>query len=381
MKPTFHKASKRWVVQYPPKLSTTGKRQSVYFATEEEAEEDVRSRVGEREEHGKAAVTAQERAMIIMAREVLGDLRELPKVLEHWRKTGDAAVRPRIVDDAVHTYLKTRKSEVTQRTFYKISGNLEGFVRAFEGRAVHSIHAGDLDLWLQSFSAGWTRKTAYAQLSPFFQWCLIHRHVAENPLELIKSPDTRKKLGKLYTPEQFVQMLEWSQANSFDVVLPYLALTGLCFLRTAELIRSYSSEHVLRWSDIKWSRRVVAVPHEVAKQTGRDSEERSIPFGESFERVMTSHIGKIRTGRIVEIFQADFSPIWQRMHDELGFAPIHNGMRRSCISYALAARQDLAVVQCARWCGNSEGTIKKHYRVGLSEEEGRRWFELPVLFY
>ena len=31
-------------------------------------------------------------------------------------------------------------------------------------------------------------------------------------------------------------MLEWSQQNSFDIMLPFLALSGLRFLRTSELV-------------------------------------------------------------------------------------------------------------------------------------------------
>jgi hypothetical protein len=54
-------------------------------------------------------------------------------------------------------------------------------------------------------------------------------------------------------------------------------------------------------------------------------------------------------------------------------------MRKSAISYTLAARPEVGIVQAAKWAGNSETTIKKHYEV-RTKEEGEKWFNLPVLF-
>jgi len=68
-----------------------------------------------------------------------------------------------------------------------------------------------------------------------------------------------------------------------------------------------------------------------------------------------------KEGRCVEILHRQFSEHWKTMHTKLGITPIHNGLRKSCISYALAADNDLGVVQAARYAGNSETTIRKHY--------------------
>jgi hypothetical protein len=76
----------------------------------------------------------------------------------------------------------------------------------------------------------------------------------------------------------------------------------------------------------------------------------------------------------------EFSKEWRRMHEALGFDPIPNGMRRSAISYTLAARPELGIVQAAKWAGNSEATIKAHYLEILTQEEGEAWFNVPVLF-
>jgi hypothetical protein len=68
------------------------------------------------------------------------------------------------------------------------------------------------------------------------------------------------------------------------------------------------------------------------------------------------------------------------MHTKLGLTAIHNGLRKSCISYALAADNDLGVVQAARYAGNSEATIRKHYLERLTPEDGKAWFAVQPLF-
>ena len=91
--------------------------------------------------------------------------------------------------------------------------------------------------------------------------------LAVNPLDKLEAPKTKRVGAKLYTPEQFVAMLQWSQANSLHIMLQFLALSGLCFMRTAELVRLYEEEEVLRWDDIGWDRKLIHVRGEVAKET------------------------------------------------------------------------------------------------------------------
>jgi hypothetical protein len=175
-------------------------------------------------------------------------------------------------------------------------------------------------------------------------------------------------------------MLEWSQQNSYNHMLPFLALSGLCFVRTSEIVRLLKDEQVMRWSDILWDRRLIHIRPEVAKQTQRESDERFSPFDSVFERAMASHVGRKSDELIVPIFHGEFSKLWRKMHSDLGIKPIPNGMRKSCISYTLAARPELGVVQAAKYAGNSEATIKKHYLERLEQKDGEKWFALPILF-
>jgi hypothetical protein len=377
MKPFKHSTG-RWCVQFGVK--TLGRREMRYYDTESAALADIRRVEKERKEHGKATVTADERASVHFLRSQIGNLGDLPEIIAHWKATGSGSVQATPVERAVDAFLAHQLPQVRERTQSDIRSRLKAFCRVFQGRMMHSIHSGDIETWLHSYTKPWTRRSYWKRILPLFAYALRHRMIAENPLELLESPKTKRVASKVYTPAQFVSMLEWSQAKSYDVMLPFLALSGLCFIRTAELVRLYSREQVMHWSDILWDRRLVHVRPEVAKETRRENDERFPPFGESFERVMLSHIESKATGMIVPMLHSEFSKLWRRLHSETGIKPIRNGMRKSCISYTLAAMPELGIVKAATYAGSSEATVKKFYLERLTQADGEAWFNLPHLF-
>jgi hypothetical protein len=46
----------------------------------------------------------------------------------------------------------------------------------------------------------------------------------------------------------------------------------------------------------------------------------------------------------------------------------------SAISYSLAVYPENSVVLTSQWAGNSEKTIRKHYRRLLKPDQGKAWF-------
>jgi hypothetical protein len=376
----FKHATGRWAVQYSAKNSGTGKRLMKYYETESDAAADIKTLQHEREEHGKASVTAEERQWVLFARKQLGDLDLLPKVIAHWKRTGDEAIRPTSVADAIQAFKNTQSKRVESRTFSDITWRLDKFATRFTGREIHQIHSGEIEQWLEEYPDGWSRKSMFKRLGPLFSYALRHRMLAVSPMTLLVPPETPSKRKSVYTPAQFQEMLRWAQSNSFNTLLPFLGLSGLCFLRTGELVRLYRHEKVLDWEDILWNRRKIHVREEVAKGTKRENDERFPPFSDSFENVMIGFRHTKRTGMVIPLLHHDFSKEWRRMHEALGFKPIKNGMRRSAISYTLAARPELGIVQASKWAGNSEATIKGHYLEILTQEQGEAWFNVPVLF-
>src|SRR5260370_7259224 len=76
--------------------------QTRYFGTQDKAEKALAEFKAEREEHGKQAVSSDERRWIGFARQQLGDLDLLPEVIAHWRKTGSAPLVPTTSDTSIH---------------------------------------------------------------------------------------------------------------------------------------------------------------------------------------------------------------------------------------------------------------------------------------
>jgi hypothetical protein len=119
--PFEHKG--RWCVQLPAKLSLTGKRQQLYYATETDAKKDIKERFGEALEHGRSVISTGERQMVAYARQQLGgDLRLLPEIIAHWRATGTGSVTPITVSDAVSAFQAWRIPKVSARTAFPTYG-------------------------------------------------------------------------------------------------------------------------------------------------------------------------------------------------------------------------------------------------------------------
>ena len=67
------------------------KRETHYFDSKEDATAFIAGFKTEREEHGKQAVTSEERRWIGFVKAQLGSLDILPDVIQHWRRTGPGA--------------------------------------------------------------------------------------------------------------------------------------------------------------------------------------------------------------------------------------------------------------------------------------------------
>jgi hypothetical protein len=74
--------------------------------------------------------------------------------------------------------------------------------------------------------------------------------------------------------------------------------------------------------------------------------------------------------------QNKLSALWRQLTDALKIERIDNGLRHSAISYSLAAYPETGVGLTASWAGNSEPSIRKHYKRLVKPEQGREWFSI-----
>ena len=79
-----HKAG-GWLFFVPAKLTANGRRKAVFRKNYNQANEALMRYKRDLREHGRAAITDEDRSYISMARAELGDLKLLSEVIRHWR--------------------------------------------------------------------------------------------------------------------------------------------------------------------------------------------------------------------------------------------------------------------------------------------------------
>jgi integrase len=322
--------------------------------------------------------------LITLRRELGDDFSLVPEILRDWHRTGEHLSKIEL-GEAVDEFLAYAEKEFpNKRTLSDIKSRLDRFKSEFGSRFVHEITVTEIEHWLAQFE-GWDRWSFFKRVRPFYKFAKRRRWIAANPMEEIPTPRTPTPERAIYTPDQFETLLIWAESEPYNVLTPFLVLSGFCFLRTSELVRLYRGEQVLQWEDIIWEENLVHVRPGVAKSTKRDSgDERFVPLNEAAKSWL-SYLVKVRkvhglpiTGECIPISHGDFSDIWIEMTDKAEVPRIPNGLRHSAISYSLAANPEHGVALTSQWAGNSEATIRKHYRRLIKPDVAARWFNVSL---
>jgi hypothetical protein len=363
----------------PAALSETGKRQAKYFDTKSDGETFISDLLEQRQEHGKRAVSSEEIHWINVARTELGSLDRLRDVLDHWSRTGKG-VKPISAHDAAEAFIRDRESEnLNPKTMDDIRWRVRRFGKTYGSTELHQITPGSIEGYLKTFPAGWSRKSHYKRLQPLFAFSKRQRWLIEDPFEELQPPETGKEPRVIYTPEDFAKLL--TKGVELDhTMCRFMALSGLAFFRTRELVRRLNSEPVLEWRDILWSRNEVHVREEVGKHTRRSSNERFVPLHHSLDHVLGVANANKREGRVVDCSISAFKRRIHKVFTEAKVDFIENGLRKSAISYWLAAHPEHGVGEVARYAGNSEGSCRRHYMRILTKEQGEAWFKAAIVF-
>ena len=141
--PSRH-ASGKWRVTVPAKLSDTGRRRDQYFDTKKAAEEFIADTLEERQEHGKQAVSSEERHWIQVVKTELGSLDKLRVVLDHWTRTGRGVV-PSSATEAAEAFIKDQEGAgLNPKTKDDIRWRLRAFGKDFNSTQLHQVTPGIL---------------------------------------------------------------------------------------------------------------------------------------------------------------------------------------------------------------------------------------------
>jgi integrase len=279
-------------------------------------------------------------------------------------------LQPVTARDAAAEFIRMKEADLTnQRTLGDINSRLNIFASYFGERLLHEIPAKDVEGFLGKYS-GWNRCSHLKRLRPFYKVAIRRRWIPAmaNPIEGLayRPPEPRRDI---YAPEDFEKLLRTAEKREFRDLRPYIVLSGFCFLRTSELVRKYRDEQVLTWEDVLWKEEIIHVRPGVGK-TG----ERDIPISPGAMRWLTEY--GYDEGHCVPMNEAKFSKAWIRLTNTAGVKRIIDGLRHSAISYSLSANPTHGVALTATFAGNSESTIKKHYRRLVRKAEADRWFAI-----
>jgi hypothetical protein len=357
----------------PAKLAHDGKRRAVYFPNRNAAYNAIMGLKYDLREHGKGAITADERAAITLARRELGDLSKLPEIIRYWKQFGPDAVTKTTLQDAIPKYLEYRATlDLDRRTQSDTKSALHVFSLNRHWQYVHEITTPEVREYMNQRAPGSSRKTAYKHLNLFFRWCKEERLVIVNPLDAIHSPADKAKEVEVYSVEDFEKLLRTANETDSDLV-PFLALSGFGMMRSGELIARYGDDPVLQWHNVIWERGLIDVPEAVAKQTRRAvGNRREFPLCDTLRHWLEAF--KTRKGRVVDLAEAEFRPRMNKLFAAAGVTSLDNGLRKSAISYYIAAHPADGVTLAARYAGNSESISRRYYLTWLTEEKGQAWF-------
>ncbi|MCX6952529.1 MAG: site-specific integrase [Verrucomicrobia bacterium] len=207
-----------------------------------------------------------------------------------------------------------------------------------------------------------TKVNLLTHLSVFFNFCTRHDLSSFNPVKKIERPSVKFSPPHVIRPETFSTLLHHCLTMGWAERLTLFVLVGFCGVRIEEASK-------LKWSDINFENKTVLVPAEVAKRHGFRMNK--IPSnGMTWLEAVRDHR---RSGRII-------GDNWKTLvrsaisSSKIGYKK--NCVRHSFCSYALASGWSLADVVAYMGHGGSPTMVFSHYRNVVSEEDGKRWFNI-----
>jgi integrase len=365
-----------WIVSEPATHTPSGKRINHYFRSKNAALDWASRYREERLEYGNQAVTPEERSAILFFREHVGDLKLLPEVVRHWRLTAPESIQQIKVSDAMERFLDWRQHQGrwTRSTAEDTRGRLAIFERSLGDRFIHELTPADIEDFLSVRGSAGTRAKFFDKLRLLFRYAKLHRFIAIDPFENMRSPAVDYEEIEIYTPLELERMLTVAEQLHPDMV-PFLALTAFGFLRTEELIPRFNGDPVLDWSAFDWTDGQIFVPHSVAKRARKNGgNHRSVPFNETLLHWIEPY--KKESGRIVKREKVDAYKVLRKIRTKAGVRNVPNGLRHSCLTYWMASHGEESLGTVSRWSGNSPEICKKHYVATVKRAEGTAWLAI-----
>jgi len=247
-KPSFKfiKSDSGWKVEIPERLSPTGKRQRVFFATRDEAKDYAAELRSDYEDHGtKASVISPSladeatRAAALLAPFGISLLDAARMAVA----TKNTELASSSIEDALSIFLKSKsgRSEAHANAYGYMKRDL---LKSFAGRMLSSITAAELLAHTEKSAptpAGFNALTRL--IRAFWRWCAKHPRDwcdAKRVEALERKETTKDEIGVL-DAAQCLKLLETAKKH-YPECVPGFAISLFTGMRKAELTRLQASD-------------------------------------------------------------------------------------------------------------------------------------------
>jgi len=386
MKALKDKRTGKWKILIPPALTGTGKRQYQSFDTKTAAEAKARL-IRERGVEPTKDIESGDLALLALIKRQFGnDAAEIIRNLDFARKAiGGIPSEKRVdLETACAAFIeRQRRENRNRRTIYSDAQALRYFCQ-FAGWKLPLIELSEarINEYFDTMNPGGRRRTQYSRVKKFLNWCSQSGYLVVNPIAKIKPREKWNANNEILDVEAFRRILfvvaglepikpGETPTLRFQRLLPFYVLGGIAGLRRREMVSSDPRDPVVEWTDVWWSRNLIEVRNEVAKQTGSVDHKR-YPALEAGAKEWLSTVAK-PNGRIVEISQSTLQRLNDELLDALKLKVPDNGLRNSYASYSLSFR---TLGDTAKAMGDNEATVSRYYVKKLEPDTGRAWFDI-----
>ena len=254
---------------------------------------------------------------------------------------------------------------------------------ALGATSANDCTAADLFQYLETIPPGSNRRSHFKTLKKLWRWAFQRGNIEADPMARMKPADNWGVNVEHLTPALYTQILRviagkeppakgQEATNDFLTLLPYFVLAGLGGVRNCELIRYKRGDPVLEWADILWSKNLIFIRHEVAKETRARDRKRYIPLEAAAAEILKP---LARTGAVMPWSRSYFLRRRRRLAAAMRIKLPENCLRNSYATYAQTFR---SLGDVAKAMGDQEATVKRYYIETLEPNVGHEWFEVKL---
>jgi hypothetical protein len=384
VKPSFYPTRNCWRVRVPASESETGKRFAKYFETQEAAQQFVA-------EHRKTG-SIQLAELSIEEKHVLGLIRQsqhyAPELLlDVWRAYSARQQAPepslKIAELCRVFYDRQIKEGRAYRTIADDRWRLNQFAKACGDMNSSQCTSAAIFQYLEAKPPGTNRRSHFKTLKKLWRWAFQSGRVDADPMSKLKPADEwgvnaehlsivfYSRLLRVVAGKEPVSKGQ-EPTTRYQFLLPYFVIGGMAGMRTCELVRSNPGDPVLNWEDILWSKNLIVVRHEVAKQTRSRDHKRYVPLEPEAAAILRP---LAQEGPVITCCDNHLYIKRRELAQAMKIKLPENCLRNSYATYALTFR---SIGEVAKAMGDAESTVKRFYVQTLEPGVGHEWFQTKL---